>query len=116
MKRGYVSRIVWELAHGPIPDELCVLHTCDNPLCLRTSHLFLGTNTDNVNDRVAKGIERHTIGEDHHRAQITAEQVVEIRRRFEQGNIQKKVLASEYGLSYSAISHIIKRRTWKHVT
>jgi hypothetical protein len=54
---GYrmAHRVAWESSFGPIPDGLFVLHRCDNPPCVRPDHLFLGTNTDNVRDSVAKG-------------------------------------------------------------
>ena len=48
-------RVGWELAHGPIPNGLSVLHSCDNPPCVRASHLFLGTAAENNADMVAKG-------------------------------------------------------------
>jgi hypothetical protein len=53
-------RVSWEIANGPIPvggdyHGTCVLHRCDNPLCVNPSHLFLGTNDDNTKDRDAKG-------------------------------------------------------------
>jgi hypothetical protein len=51
-RRGKVgaSRIAWTLAHGPIPDGLNVLHTCDNVICVNVRHLYLGTQKDNVRD------------------------------------------------------------------
>lgn len=54
---GFVRahRFAWEQEHGPIPDGLFVLHRCDNPPCVRPSHLFLGTAFDNMADAKAKG-------------------------------------------------------------
>lgn len=48
-------RVAWMIAHGPIPNGLCVCHTCDNPLCVRPSHLWLGTQLENNEDKVRKG-------------------------------------------------------------
>lgn len=63
--------VAWELVAGPVPDGLCVLHTCDIPACVRNDeegiyevrgvalprwgHLFLGTKGDNWHDALAKG-------------------------------------------------------------
>ncbi len=58
-KIQHASRVAWVLTHGAIPPETPhVLHNCpdgDNPACVRPSHLWLGTNADNVADKVAKG-------------------------------------------------------------
>lgn len=53
------SRVAWWLKKGEIPDTICVLHHCDNPACVRLSHLYLGTKRDNALDRSARG--RHWI-------------------------------------------------------
>ncbi len=51
-------RVAWELINGPIPNGLYVCHRCDNPPCVTVIHLFLGTNSENQLDSVAKGRHR----------------------------------------------------------
>ena len=49
-QRLRAHRYAWELVNGPIQLGLFVLHTCDNRLCVRRDHLYLGTNDDNTED------------------------------------------------------------------
>lgn len=54
-RRRIVSRLIWEVSIGTIPNGLHVLHKCDNPACVNIEHLFLGTPKDNALDKVSKG-------------------------------------------------------------
>ena len=47
-------RLSYEMYKESIPSNLKVLHTCDNPLCCNPNHLVLGTQLDNIQDRVKK--------------------------------------------------------------
>ena len=54
-------RFSYELHNGKIEGGLWCLHKCDNPPCVRPSHLFLGTNQDNVDDCHKKGREKKRV-------------------------------------------------------
>jgi hypothetical protein len=103
----------WELAFGPIPAGMLVLHRCDVRTCVRPEHLFLGTQLDNVRDRDTKG--RAARGERHPHAKLTDAQVRDLRARWTAGATQA-ALAREYGLRVPQIANIVHRRSWKHVT
>jgi hypothetical protein len=47
-------RMSWLIFNSEIPDGLCVLHKCDNRLCVNPAHLFLGTHKDNTHDMMSK--------------------------------------------------------------
>jgi RNA binding exosome subunit len=42
----------YELTNGVIPEELLVLHSCNNKKCVNPNHLRLGTSQDNADDRI----------------------------------------------------------------
>lgn len=112
------SRVGYELAYGPIPDGMFVLHNCpggDNPTCQRPEHLWLGTIADNARDMVAKGRQNNRVGEAAHLARLTEAQVREIRARYVPGVVGLGRLGKEFGVTLQAIAAIVHRRSWKHV-
>jgi len=49
------QKFSWSIENdSDFPDGLYGCHTCDNPPCVRPSHIFPGTALDNAKDRVAK--------------------------------------------------------------
>ena len=58
----FAHRVAWELVNGPIPKGGWILHHCDNPICVRPSHLYLGTPKDNARDRELRGRGRKRLG------------------------------------------------------
>jgi predicted XRE-type DNA-binding protein len=91
-------RKAWELFNGVIPKGMHVLHKCDNPACVNPAHLFLGTNADNVNDKVIKGRQPSSINDD----VVTA-----IIQAFDEGLSQTKI-AALYGMSQSHVSRLVR--------
>ncbi len=110
-KQG-AHRVAWELARGPVPDGLWVLHSCDNPLCVRPDHLFLGTNADNIADAFAKG--RMPLGSEHHSAKLDPEKVRAIRARIAAGEALAAI-ARDFGVSDQALFKLRDGKTWKHI-
>lgn len=52
-------RLSWELANGRrVPRGKYVLHSCDTPACVRPEHLRIGTQRENMADKVARGRHR----------------------------------------------------------
>jgi hypothetical protein len=58
--RYLAHRLSLQLASGEMGDGLYACHHCDTPACVRPSHLFWGTQTDNMRDALLKG--RHLGG------------------------------------------------------
>lgn len=106
-------RAAWDEQVGPIPDGMFVCHHCDNPLCVNTAHLFIGTASDNMRDMAAKGRQRYD-GEHNSHAILSDKEVDEIRRRYtgtKGGNpnfVSQKQLAIEYGVTQAHISKIVR--------
>jgi len=107
-------RVSWELHFGPIPEGLDVLHTCDNPPCVRPDHLYLGTQADNNRDRDLRGRHKALRGSANGRASMTEETVTEMRQRYAAGE-GPLAIARALGVSYAAAYPAIKGKTWKHV-
>lgn len=59
-KMYQTHRLSYELFKGHIPVGMFVCHACDCPPCVNPNHLFLGTGSDNMQDKIKKG--RHYVG------------------------------------------------------
>lgn len=102
-------RASWLIHNGPIPAGMVVCHTCDNRICVRPDHLFLGTQAENVADRDAKG--RAARGERQWKARLTEQDVRYIRAS---GKTAYR-LAKDFGMDKSTIQAVLNRESWKHV-
>jgi hypothetical protein len=105
-----VHRLVYELITGNSIKGLYLCHKCDNPLCVRPDHMFLGTQKDNVLDREKKG--RGIKGETHPHAKLKEKEVLKIRELLKNGT-KIKTLAAYYKVHKSTIDGIKYKRIWK---
>lgn len=104
-------RYSYEHFVGPIPDGLCVCHKCDNPSCVNPDHLFVGTHTDNMLDKMAKGRGNHLVGSKHPKSKLSEADVLAIR-----ADVRKQIeIAAAFGIKQAQVSEIKRRVAWSHV-
>ncbi len=119
-------RVAWVLARGDI-GGLFVCHRCDVRRCVNPEHLFLGTQADNMADKVSKS--RQSMGRQHGAsiknrfvmrgsaapaAKLTESSVLEIRRRRDAGEALSTI-AADFGVNNSTVCEVSKRHTWAHI-
>ena len=104
-------RVSWTIKYGSIPKGMFICHRCDNKLCVRPSHLFLGTQKDNMIDASEKKRLGKAKGQTHGRSKLTEKQVKHIRidHRFH------RIIALEYNINKDAVGKIKRKERWKHI-
>ena len=116
-KKHRTHRLMYETYIAPIPNGKIVCHKCDNPKCVRPSHLFLGTNKDNSSDRDSKGRGAYNNlkpqpGIKNGSSVLRPNQVIQIMNLFESGSTDDQ-LSHAYCMSKSQIRNIRNGRAWK---
>lgn len=113
-KEGMAHRWAWRLTRGEIPTGKYILHRCDNRRCVRPTHLFLGTQHDNMADAGKKG--RIPRGEQRNNHKLTDADVQEIRAyAATHPHKHRHVLLARFPISRAHLSTIVCRRKWRHV-
>lgn len=143
-RKERAHRVAWRMWRDEvIPEGLFVLHVCDNPSCVKPSHLFLGNAIENVRDRDRKGrgnagrgarhgtkTHPHRIargdrsgprlhpgsyrGERNGQAKLQEKDVREILRLRAEGFTLAK-LGAKFGISPQHVAKITKGRRWRHI-
>ena len=106
-KLGYAHRIAYQLHKGDIPEDMLVLHDCDNPTCVNPEHLHLGTNADNMIEMYQRNRFPNQI--------LTSDNVKAITSRIKLG-IKQKDIAKEFKVHFSTISDIATGKSWQNST
>lgn len=108
-------RASWIVHFGRIPNGMHVLHKCDVPACCNPSHLFLGTRSDNMQDKERKGRGNHSTGTKQGSAKLNETIVLSLRRDRENG-MSYPALGRKYGVCQRTAFKIANYMTWKNVT
>ena len=134
----------YSIFRGNVPQGAVVCHRCDNPSCVNPDHLFIGSQSENMNDMRRKGRaaivnfhgeknpmygRSHTdetkaklrkakagrfVGSKHPRASITESDVLSI-RAMRSGGMKVKDIAVAIGASFDTVANIVRGKTWSHV-
>ena len=117
--KSYVAHVVsWCLFRGDKPDNMFVLHKCDNRWCCNPRCLFLGTQRDNMIDmhRKNRWIPNPRKGDTHPKAKLTSCNVLEILQLLSEGVFTHKEIASIFNVTRSNISLISRGLSWRHIS
>lgn len=115
-KAHLTARFICKMVNGPPPTpNHQAAHSCGraNDGCVNPKHLRWATPTENNRDKELHGTKLY--GEKNPKAKLTAEQVLEIRRRAAAKEQTEDEMAAEFGVSHQLIYFIKTRRVWKHI-
>ena len=119
-KKKLATHVALILDGVDIPSEMIVCHHCDNPSCVRASHLFLGSHKDNAQDAIQKGRatkrgQRYAHkGENNGRAKLSWQQVRAIRKiKSLDSRVSNVWLSRQFGVSHVLIGLVVRDYIWK---
>lgn len=88
-----------------------VLHRCDVRACINPAHLFLGTNADNVADKIAKGRAANARGAQNGCAKLTDERA----RAIFCAHGKQSDIGARFGVTHRTVSLIKNKKAWRHI-
>lgn len=94
-----------------LSEKECVLHTCDNKVCVNPDHLWIGTKAENNRDRSQKQRSARLRGSINGNSKLS-EQIV---RRIKFGNEPASKLAYEFRIHVTTIYYIRNGKLWGHI-
>ncbi len=109
-KMSKAHRYAYEHFVGPLPPNLLVCHSCDNPSCVNPEHLFLGTSRDNVRDMIKKG--RATLPRNPKHNLLDFETAQKMREDYKNGMKQHEI-SDKYKHSRAQVCRVVNFKIWK---
>ena len=118
-KKYNTHRLVWILLYRKLNKDIYVCHKCDNRKCINPDHLFVGTQSDNMQDcanknRIYRKLSKDAMhGADNTCAKISWADANKIRCLYTTGNYTYEKLGKIYGLHKTNIGRIIRNVSYK---
>jgi len=113
-KNFFVHCLVAEAFLGKKPIGKEVNHKDTNKQNNCANNLEYMTKSENIQHAVVSGRFKINIGSKNAQAKIKEKDVLEIRKRYKEGETQKR-LADEFNLSENHLQQIIQRCNWKYI-
>jgi len=96
------------LQNGDIPENILVLHSCDNKKCVNPAHLYLGTQHDNMIDFHERKL--------NHNGKLSKDNVVAIMHLCAKGDLSQIRIGRLFSIGQSQVSAIWLRKRYKCFT
>lgn len=112
-KSENAHKFIYEWLFGKVPKGMCVCHTCNNRACVNPRHLYCGTPSDNMKDRVKDGTQSGGAnkGEKHHMNKFSKDTIDRVKTMLLEGHSGKEI-SDKFGISRTHISRIKKGKNW----
>lgn len=109
-KLEYSHRLSYQLYKGEIPQDLVVMHSCDNKGCVNPNHLSIGTHKDNVLSAARNGLmdNRPRLYGDKNPATKFSDSQVNNVFKLRQSGLSQDAIAKQLNMSQSQVSRILR--------
>jgi len=109
------NRIMFEVCNGVIESNMVICHKCDTPRCVNPTHLWKGTQQQNVIDRDLKG--RNVKGINVNTAKLSVANVKDILTGiyFDKYKTTLEIL-EVYDIAMHTLYMLLRGNTWKDIT
>lgn len=108
-KMVLAHRFSYAIHHEDMIDELDVLHTCDNRVCINPDHLYQGDDSVNVKDRADRN--RTATNERNGNCKLLDSDVAKIRELYKYAGFTKRELSNDFMVDYKTISNIVNNKS-----